>query len=809
MTQSSNQQQSDENGIDLGPNGMGTRGSTLSRLILETADEGFCLFSGKAGRVLAFNTPFVSMFHLDADWLSGHPTVEELAVLMYQREKPGQTDQDTYVQKVLTRHQQPGERELELHLRDDHIIIGRTSAAPSGERLYTFRDVTLERRALHEIEAERKRLLGLLQHAPVSYYVIDCGTGCIIEISRSINNLTGLSEDAFVGRRHEQDDQIHPEDQAYAAEKIRHAVAARESYDIQYRRYHRNDTVRWFRDMAEPIPNPIGSTDRDSCQLAGVMIDITREKSTQWKLKESEKRFRELIEGMSDLIFYEHDTDRILTYVSPSSRQVLGFIPNELIGRRFGEITQGDDRQGMTTALRAVQEAIETRSRQPQYVIQMRSKDGRKVTMEVMEYPVVVRERVVGFRGVARDVSLVRKLERRLQERERLAILGTFSGGLAHDLNNLLLPIRASLDTLDRDPDPEMVRSRAAAIRRATDHLAELTTKLLVWTRHESSSGTSAASGSSVGDIQQWAEEAITFFRESIRDEDRQTDIRLQLEVGDPPQTAQIDPSLLNQALLNLVLNARDAMPTGGTIRLNVDRSPDQWMGRTEALARSIDDRATPTTEPHEATENQPAVRFIVTDEGCGMDKDVQSRAFNPFFSTKPRGKSTGLGLALVRSIAETVGGRVRIRSQLGEGTSIILDIPAADEGEPIEETALQKQGDATSSSTDSMTGEALIGLSDPFKAAFVKNGLAKSGLSGRVSPTDQPEHNDVIWIIDPDRHEPDEVRQMMNNRPDLTIMCVGKHDPSVHWPGGILWLDEPLDATAIQQALSRTMSAE
>lgn len=770
--------------------------SDMQRLILDTADEAFCLFSAGDERVITYNQRFADFFDISPDWLETQPTVADVARVMYRIERSPEPDEGSYVEKVLDRHHRPGRREIELRLHDGRVLVGKSQAAPSGERLYTFTDVTNERRFLWQLQAERERLMSMVEHAPVAYYVIDCQSGVTSEISRSIHYLTGLSSDSFLGRRHESDDQIHPEDQPVVASVIRNAVLNRRSYDIQYRRYHRDESIRWFRDMAEPIPDP--DLDRAlgrSRQMAGVIIDITRQKAAERQLRESERRFRELIEGISDLIFYEHDTDRRLTYLSPSVQHVLGYQPRELIGSRFGEQKEDKTRWALEPALEAVETAIRTRSRQPQYEVTMVHKSGRPVTLEVMEYPVISGNDVVGFRGVARDVTTLRTIQRALRERERLAILGTFAGGIAHDLNNLLLPIHAGLDTLERDPTPERVRSRVAAIRRATEHIAELTTKLLIWTRNETADDT----GQITRDVPNWIREAVTFFRESIRsvDDKQPSLVRVQLVVNDPPADARVDPNLLRQALLNLILNARDAMATGGSIELRIEKSPPDWKHDPKGLRladRLID--CPDSDDETSVTDERPGIRFTVTDDGCGMDAATQERAFDPFFSTKPRGKSTGLGLALVRSIVQSVGGVMRITSELGRGTSITLDFPVPEEHE-IESTFEDERSRI-------IEGDALVSLRDPWLAAFVNTCVQKAGLAVRVDVSDRPQPRDVVWVTEPAVTVPDEARRVLDQHPGLTMICIGVRDSHEPWPDGILWLEGSLDAASVQRALRR-----
>lgn len=757
----------------------------LERLILDTADEGFCLFSAGDSRLIAFNQRFVDIFGFDPEWVNAEPTVEAVTGAIWERQQSRPPDRAEYVQRVLKRHDAPGGREMELELRSGRFVVGRTQAARGGERLYTFRDVTSERRILEQLQAERQRLASLVEHAPVAMYIINCTTGMTTQVSRSIRNVSGQEAESFIGPSIDWERHVHPEDRPLVRRTIAGAIAGQHFYDIDYRYVRPDGTVRWLRDTAGPLPVAEGMEP----QIAGVVMDITRQKTAEEELRQSERRFRELIEGVSDFIFYEHDVDRRLTYVSPSVERMLGYRAEELLGHRFGEFHPDHVAADLARAHESVAAAIETKRRQPQYEVVLRRKSGEPVLCEIMEYPVVAHGEVTGFHGVARDITDLRDMQQRLRERERLAILGTFAGGLAHDLNNLLLPIRAGLDVLERDPDPSKVADRVNSIRRATDHIAELTKNLLMWTRHESSQ-TSALSTTAT-EIRPWLEEALPFYRDAVRAPEGEPAIDVRLDLRHPPAQAKIDGGLLKQAILNLFLNARDAMTSGGLITLTVDRSPPSWADSVEPLSAA----ASPGEYDGAERAALPGVRFVVTDEGCGMDESVLRRAFDPFFSTKARGKSTGLGLALVGSIVRSAQGQVQIRSRLGHGTSIILDVPAADRSNAV---AARVESTEVHSGNAS-TGRMIIGLRDPRVAAFVRTGLAALGAAARID-NGEPEPDDVVWVLDPALRDPEYLARILKVRRDLAVVALGPRDDRPGWPEAILWLDGPVDASAFRR---------
>ena len=761
----------------------------MAQLILDTAEEGFCLFSAEDQRVAAFNRQFAEFLDLDPEWLSQQPGAEEVAKAIYDREKhpPGQ-NLTGYLRRVLNRHQRLGEWDLELNLADGRTIVGRSQAAPSGERLYTARDVTRYRQVMQELEDERQRLSTMVEHAPVAYYILECGSGEIVEVSRSIKYLTGYSAESFLASRTAWLQNIMADDRPLVESKRTPAIQNRSPFDIQYRRIHTDGSARWFREMAEVIPKRDANSSQ-SCRMAGVLIDITRQKVAEANLRESERRFRELIEGIPELIFYEHDPDRRLTYVSPSVKDIIGYAPHEMIGRRFGELPgrSGHDAD-LEQAYRFVAEAIRTGRRQPRYEIQVRAKSGDHIMLEIHEYPVTASTgTVIGFRGVARDITAIRIMERRLRERERLAILGTFAGGLAHDLNNLLLPIRASLETLERQPDPATVQQRATAIRQATDHIGDLVKKLLFWTRQDSS----MASRAIVTDVRDWAEHAINFYRESVKgnDENASTNtINVELDFRSPTTAVAIDPDLLQQAILNLVLNARDAMPAGGTITLTIDQSPDDWM--SNRIGEGALDDSTQTSA-------RLATRFAVTDQGVGMDESITDRAFDPFFSTKARGKSTGLGLALVRAIIQSADGAILIESERGKGTSIHFDIPA-----PLGESR------STTNSHIQPIGKAIIRVSEPMTAAFLSSGLEQMGFTPRLDLHEFPVADDLVWFVATADTDPRDVQFILAQLPNLLVIALGECQNPTAWPDSVVWHHGPINSANLRTCVGKLMDS-
>lgn len=252
----------------------------------------------------------------------------------------------------------------------------------------------------------------------------------------------------------------------------------------------------------------------------------------------------------------------------------------------------------------------------------------------------------------ARSQVAERRLSARsaAQQRERathrLAALGEMTGGIAHDFRNLLAVIESGLRSAARRADePESVRAYIAAAREGIDRGIDLTSQLLAFARHQELD-------IHAGNLNEFLRSFEPFLRYGAG-----PDIRVKLELGSDIPDCLIEPALFDTAVLNLVMNARDAMPSGGEIRVT-----------TERLVQTA-----PTPDPP-GPGTYACVR--VNDHGCGMAPEILRRVFDPFFTTKGE-KGTGIGMLQVQALAQMVNGRIRIRSEQGTGTTVDLLFPS------------------------------------------------------------------------------------------------------------------------------------
>ena len=392
-----------------------------------------------------------------------------------------------------------------------------------------------------------------------------------------------------------------------------------------------------------------------------------KDEQQQRDLFESERNFRLLVEGVTDYALYMLDPTGVITSWNIGGQRIKGYSPSEIIGQHFSRFyTEADRANGKP--LRALRIARE-QGRYEEEGWRVR-KDGTFFWASVVIDPIYEDGKLVGFAKITRDITERREaqlkfeqIQQRLAESLKLDALGQLTGGVAHDFNNLLMVISGSLHTLKKGMDDDPRRARAiSAIEAATQRGAALTNQLLTFARRQSVNPQAV-------DVS----ERIDALREVLQTGVGSA-VTLQFDIDEHVWPAMVDVAEFETALINLVVNARDAMPAGGTITVSA---------HNETLR-----------EEANAGEH---VAVSVEDTGVGIAPDVLGKIFDPFFTTKPIGKGTGLGLSQVHGFAHQAGGTVRVGSELGKGTRITMLLPRKDGAAPVEKTdAVETGGSGT-----------------------------------------------------------------------------------------------------------------
>ncbi len=371
---------------------------------------------------------------------------------------------------------------------------------------------------------------------------------------------------------------------------------------------------------------------------------------------ESDARYRLMVEGSQEVFFYIHDVQHRIEYLSPSVHDVLGYPPEHYVGGPYEVMMTGDPSDLLVN--RFTDDALKRGGGRSTYPMLAHHRDGHVVILELVESPIVRDGVVVGMHGFARDITERRRLEERVRQSQKLEAVGRLAGGIAHDFNNILTVIVAYSDALRASLDQgDARRADVDEICKAADCAATLTRQLLDFSRQQPTQRL-------VLDLNQVVFDMETMLRRLLG-----SDIHVAIVLAPDLGRVRADAGQVAQILMNLAVNARDAMPGGGTLTIETKNAP---------LVREA-------SAGLDGSEAGPQVLLTVRDSGIGMEPGTMSRMFEPFFTTKPVGHGTGLGLATVYGIVQQSGGVVDVSSAPGAGTTFCIALPRVAEPETAE----------------------------------------------------------------------------------------------------------------------------
>jgi len=376
--------------------------------------------------------------------------------------------------------------------------------------------------------------------------------------------------------------------------------------------------------------------------------DITALRNAERDVAAREAHLRSILDTLPDAMVVIDDHG-IVSSFSAAAERLFGYDQTEIVGQNVKILMPSPDREAHDGYISHYLKTGERRIIGLGRVVNGRRKDGTTFPMEL-----AVGEAMSGseriFTGFIRDLTSRHRMEAELRQSQKMEAVGQLTGGLAHDFNNLLTVITGNLEMLESrltDPRQRELLSEAQA---AAEDGAKLTGQLLSFGRRQPLNPELADIGV-----------VVSSFSDLLRRTLGEA-IELRTIVSGSANLARVDTSQFQNAVLNLVLNARDAMPDGGRLTIEISRSRIDF-----DYAQMY-----PEVRPGQY------VLVAVTDTGAGMSAEVRQRAFEPFFTTKPTGQGTGLGLSMVYGFVKQSGGHVQIYSDLGRGTSIRLFLPAA-----------------------------------------------------------------------------------------------------------------------------------
>jgi PAS domain S-box-containing protein len=425
----------------------------------------------------------------------------------------------------------------------------------------------------------------------------------------------------------------------------------------------------------------------------GIIRDLTERKAAEKALRESAERTRAVVETAVDGVILIDAFGNVLVF-NPACERLFGYAAREVVGQNVRMLMPPPYRQGHDSYIANYRRTGEAKIIGIGREVTGLRKDGSMFPMD-LSVGEAKQEGESIFVGVIHDLSSRKRTEEQLAQAQKMETVGQLSGGIAHDFNNLLTVILGNAEALAlRLKAREDLRHLADNIANAAERGAQLTQRLLAFSRRQMLQPTAVDCNALVDTMQ-------VLLHRTLRE-----DIDLRVRTAAHPVFALVDLAQLESAILNLALNAQDAMPRGGTLTLAIEEIELD----ADSLSPAGDVRA------------GRYVSIGVTDDGTGMNSDTLARVFEPFFTTKEVGKGSGLGLSMVYGFVKQSNGHVTIYSELGLGTSVRLYLPVAETHEnaaprPLE-TPLHSSGDEA----------VLVVEDDPFVRSHVIGSLESLG---------------------------------------------------------------------------------
>jgi PAS domain S-box-containing protein len=480
-------------------------------------------------------------------------------------------------------------------------------------------------------------------------YMLDV-TGLVTSWNRGAERFKGYSEREIIGQHFSRF--YTEEDKAVDLPQTALRIARdRGRFEHEGWRVRKDGTRFW----AHVVIDPIRDSEGKLVGYAKITRDLTERRRADEQLRESQEQFRLLIQGVTDYAIFMLDREGRVNSWNAGAERIKGYTLDEIVGRHFSTFYTKEEREAGVPTKSLQKAATDGRWETEGWRVR---KDGSRFWAHVVIDAIHNDAgELIGFAKITRDATERKNAERQLEEArvalfqsQKMEAVGQLTGGVAHDFNNLLTVIIGGLDTIVRSKPTDAVRIRRALemARHAADRASSLTARLLAFSRKQPLEPTPTALNSLVRNM-------ADLLHRTLGEQ-----IELESVLSPRLWTVEVDQNQLESAILNLAVNARDAMPSGGKLTIETQNTfLDESYTATDAEVRP-----------------GQYVVICVSDTGSGMSKSTLPRVFEPFFTTKESGRGTGLGLSMVYGFVKQSAGHVTIYSEEGEGTTVKLYFP-------------------------------------------------------------------------------------------------------------------------------------